>query len=391
MGLTRAEPTQPLTLKSRFDPADDTVIMQDTTELQAPAARFSGFPPPPPVRPVGATPPNLIDQAAPRLPYVAPAAPRPATAPDANPFATSMNQHWAPKSAPPGPKRRSPGRRIFKWLVVLALIGGAAYAGMTYGPDLMNLASDGESVDEPVAPLVFPTPTATPSPIRTATFTVERPDALRGLQRFDVTTDFETGVSQVVIERTDAPNLEILTLWDQAFIRRVDDPMWYQVDRGQFPDGSEFGMTRWIRSLDQLLPPALRNSAVIDRATRSTVGTEPTTRLLVSMAPADIVLATAAPAPLPPAADGTPAPALEPTPQLPPGLVLQAGTDEEPTLTMEIWVDGAGIVRKSIIPVELGAETITVTSVSADEWLPQFPTPEMVQPFTASSLSNLGL
>ena len=366
--------------------------MQDTTELQAPPAGFSGFPPPPPVRPVHTSPPNLINQGAPQLPTLAPVAPRPPTAPDANPFATSMNQHWAPTSAPPGPKRRSPGRRIFKWLVVLALFGGAVYAGVTYGPDLMNLASDDESVDEPAAPLVFPTPTTALSPIRTATFTVERPDSLRGLQRFEVTADFETGVSQVMIDRSGAPNLEVLTLWDQAFIRRVDEAVWYQLDRGQFLDGSDFGVTRWIRTLDQLLPPALRNSAVIDQATHSTVGTEPATRLLVSIDPAEIARVTATPAPLPPAADGTPAPPpAEPTPQLPPGLMLQPGTDEEPTLTMEIWVDGAGIVRKSIMPVELGAETITVTSVSANEWLPQFPTPEMVQPFTTSSLSNLGL
>jgi hypothetical protein len=131
---------------------------------------------------------------------------------------------------------------------------------------------------------------------------------------------------------------------------------------------------------------------VIDQATHSTIGTEAATRLLVSIDPADIARVTAIPAPLPPAADGTPAPPpAEPTPQLPPGLMLQPGTDEEPTLTMEIWVDSAGIVRKSIMPAELGAETITVTSVSAVEWLPVFPTPEMVQPFTASALSNLGL
>jgi hypothetical protein len=368
------------------------VIMQDTTELQAPPAGFSGFPPPPPVRPVHATPPNQINQAAPSLPTLTPAVPRPQTPPDANPFSTSMNQHWAPASAPPGPKRRSPGRRIFKWLVVLAILAGAVYAGVTYGPDLMNLASDDDAIDEPTAPLVFPTPTAAPTPFRTATFTVERPDSLRGLQRFEVTADFETGVSQVMIDRSDAPDLEVLTLWDQAFIRRVDEGVWYQLDRGQFLDGADSGMTRWIRTLDQLLPPALRTSAVIDRATRSTVGTEATTRLLVSIDPADIARATAAPAPPPPAADGTPTPPpAEPTPQLPPGLVLQPGTDEEPTLTMEIWVDGAGIVRKSIVPIELGAETITVTSVSTDEWLPQFPTPETVQPFTASALSDLGL
>ena len=58
---------------------------------------------------------------------------------------------------------------------------------------------------------------------------------------------------------------------------------------------------------------------------------------------------------------------------------------------MELWVDDAGIVRKSILPAELGAETITVTSLSSEGWEPTFPTPDNVLRLTASALVELGL
>ena len=58
---------------------------------------------------------------------------------------------------------------------------------------------------------------------------------------------------------------------------------------------------------------------------------------------------------------------------------------------MEIWVDDSGIVRKSVLPAELGGETITVTSVSPDAWEPAFPTPDAVQPLTAQALFRLGI
>jgi hypothetical protein len=58
---------------------------------------------------------------------------------------------------------------------------------------------------------------------------------------------------------------------------------------------------------------------------------------------------------------------------------------------MELWVDSAGIVRKSIMPAELGAETITITSISPEGWVPVFPTEDMVQSLTASSMFRLGI
>jgi hypothetical protein len=383
-------------LKNSALGADDKVIMHDTTELQEIPAGLGAvgtLPPPPPVPvPPVPTPPNQISQAsAPTLPSVAPPVPRPDNG-AANPFASAMEMSWSTPSPTARHVKKAGGfRRGTSWLLVLAVIGGLAYGAITYGSDLMELATGDESIDEPVAPASFPVATAATPTIRTATFEVERPDALNGPQRYAVTTDFETGISRVVVERTDVPNLEVLTLWDQAFIRRADQPTWYQLDRGQFPIGAEFGVARWIRSLDQMLPAALRESAVIERATESTVADVATKRLLVTLDPNVITLATATP-PAPPAnPDGSLPPAPQPTVALPPGVVLQPASDPEATLTMELWIDDAGIVRKSILPVELGAETITVTSLSPEGWEPIFPTPENIAPLTATALFQLGL
>jgi len=337
------------------------------------------------------------------LPQVAAAVPRPATAPTANPFAT-MSEQWSPNPTPQRPPaRKGRGRRGVTWLIVLAVIGGLTYAAFTYGSQLMELATGDDSIDEPAAPEVFPTATATPIPVRTATFTVERQDSLRGPERYEVTSDFDRAISRVVIDRGDAPDLEVLTVFDQAVIRRVDEPTWYRLDRGNFPVDSDLGQARWIRTLDQLIPPSIRDSVTIDRATESTVGTVSTRRLLMSVDPATIVQATqpaAAPAPADPAAAVDPAAvdpaaaAITPPPAtsvLPAGVTLQVGTDPVESLVIEAWVDDTGIVRKSIMPAELGGETITITSLSPDEWQPVFPTEDMVQPLTASALFNLGL
>jgi hypothetical protein len=48
-------------------------------------------------------------------------------------------------------------------------------------------------------------------------------------------------------------------------------------------------------------------------------------------------------------------------------------------------------VRKSVMPAELGGETITVSSVSPDAFEPLFPTPDVVQPLTAQVLFRLGI
>jgi hypothetical protein len=377
--------------------------MQSASEpltASAGLATLDAFPPPPPLPPappappappVLRTPPNLVNQAVPLLPQVSLHVPK-AADPMANPFATSMNQQWAPTPAPVRKKSKGSGRRTISWLFVLAVIGGLAYAGFTYGPQLMSLATGDDSIDEPAAPLVFPTATATVMPIRTASFTVERPDSSQGPANFEMTTDFQSGISRVLINRTDAPNLEILTLWETAFIRRVDQPTWYRMDRGPFPVDSEFGITRWVRSLDQVLPAAIRQMSVIDQATQSTVGTEATTHLWVTVDPAVISLATTQPAPLPPPTDGSaPLPTPDAAATLPPGMMLQQGVDSDPNLTMQLWIDGAGVIRKSIMPAELGAETITVTSLSSDEWQPLFPTEDEVEPLTAAAIFELGL
>jgi hypothetical protein len=88
-----------------------------------------------------------------------------------------------------------------------------------------------------------------------------------------------------------------------------------------------------------------------------------------------------------PTADGSPPPAAP----LPPGIVVQPGIDGVESLTMEIWVDDSGLVRKSVMPAQLGGETITVSAVSADAWEPMFPTPDVIEPMTAQALFRLGL
>jgi len=290
------------------------------------------------------------------------------------------------------PSRRGGGlRRAVKWLLVLAILGGIAFAGVTYGPDLVERANGPDEDNGPTAPLVYPIPTATPANVRTATFTVSELDSFGGTQTYEVTADFESGITQVVIPRTDIPDLEILTLWDQTLVRRNDEPTWYSLPRGDFPVDFSLGRSRWVRTLDELVPPDFRQFTTIDEANESSIETDPARRLVVSADPQRLIQAQTAAAT--PTVDGSPAP----TPPLPPGITVQPdvgdtdSTDGTNTLSMEIWVDDTGLVRKSVMPPELGGETITVTSVSPDAFQPVFPTPESVQPLTAQVLFRLGL
>ena len=105
--------------------------------------------------------------------------------------------------------------------------------------------------------------------------------------------------------------------------------------------------------------------------------------------------ATAEPVPAEPApAEPAPADAIAepaPAPTLPPGLTLTttpSGAVSGPA-TIEFWADDAGVIRKLILPPELGGETVTVLSYSADPWQPAFPTAEQVQPITADGLFDL--
>ena len=290
------------------------------------------------------------------------------------------------------PSRRGGGlRRQLKWLSVLAIVGGITYAGFTYGPGLVERANGTDENNGPTAPLVYPIPTATPAAVRTATFTVSELDSFGGTQTYEVTADFESGITHVVIPRTDIPDLEILTLWEQTLVRRIDEPTWYSLPRGDFPVDFSLGRSRWVRTLDELVPPEIRQLTTIDEANESSIETTPARRLVVSVDPLRLIDAQAAAAT--PTAVGSPIPA----PQLPPGVsmqpdTIQAGdTTGSVTLSMEIWVDDTGLVRKSVMPAELGGETITVTSVSPDAFQPAFPTPESVQPLTAQVLFRLGL
>ncbi len=272
------------------------------------------------------------------------------------------------------------------WLFLLAVLGGLGYAGVTYGPELVDRVQGNDESNGPSAPLAYPVPTAPPIVVRTATFTVSQPDPFGGTQDYEVTADFESGVAQVLIPRTDSPDLEILSVWDQAFIRRIDDPVWYSLPRGEFPVDFSMGQrSRWVRTLDEMLPPVTRQFTTIDEATDSFVDTLPARRLVVS---ADAVgLTQAQTAAVTPTTDGSAPP---PAP-LPPGITVQPGIDGVEALTMEIWIDDSGIVRKSVTPAQLGGETITVSSVSADAFEPLFPTPDTVQPLTARALFLLGL
>jgi hypothetical protein len=340
-----------------------------------------GFPPPPPAAP--APWPGQISQAGPTLPTVTPQIPRPAHV-DTSPFNAAM--FGAPPPAAVKPSTSSGKfRRAVSWLLLLAVLGGIGFAGVVYGPQLIDRFQETEKSSEPAAPPVFPTPTETPTAMRTTTFTVSSPDAFGGTQDYEVTADFDSGVARVVIPGVNTPDIEILTLWDQSFIRRVDDQTWYTLPRGDFPVDFSLGRSRWVRTIDELLPQATRQYTTIDEATESSVGTDSARRLVVSADLAQLVQAQTAA--VTPSADGSPPPA----PPLPPGITAQPGTEVVDRLTMEIWVDDNGIVRKSVMPAQLGGETITVTTVSPDPFEPVFPTPDLVQPLTAQALFRLGL
>jgi len=358
--------------------------MDDTTDtLARPAA---GFPPPPPASSAPSSPnapwPGQISQAGPTLPNVAAPTPRP-TATAIDPLEHLDFQVAAPR---PGKKAKRGGfRRGVSWLLVLAVLAGLAYAGATYGPDLIERATDAEDSNGPPAELVYPTATAPPVALRTATFEVSEPDRFGGTQNYEVTADFESGIAKVVVLRADTPNLEMLTLWDQAFIRLADEPTWYTLPRGDFPIDFSLGSARWIRTLDELVSPTIRPFTTIEDATESSVDTTPARRLVVSADALELLQAQTASAT--PTVDGSPPPA----PPMPAGITVQPALEGSEQLTMEIWVDDTGVVRKSVFPPELGGETITVTSISAEPWQPQFPAPDAVQPLTAQALFRLGI
>ncbi len=268
---------------------------------------------------------------------------------------------------------------------MLGVLGGLGYAGVTYGPELLERFTDSGVDTGPAAALSYPATRDPAVPVRTATFTVSQDDVFGGIDEYEVTADFESGIARILIPRTDTPDLEILTLWDAAFVRNIDESTWYTLPRGDFPIDFSLGRSRWVRTIDELVPLATREISTIDEATESSVGTDSTRRLVITTDASRLLQAQTAS--VTPTIDGSPAPAAP----LPPGISLQPGLDPAATVTMEIWVDDSGIVRRSVLPEQLGGETVTVTSVSPDAWEPVFPTPDEVQPMTALVLFRLGL
>jgi len=438
-------PSRPRTVKNRLPPADEWVVMEQRFDPPppdgirwphdapddvraffdlpepaveaAPALRSAppSFPPPPPVGPPGGGTATMTMQP-PALPRVAPPVPPPVTAPAASAFASAMNDH-TPHGAPrPAQKRRSGGgKRFVGALLVLALLGGAGAAAVVYGSDLLTLAKGEEIVDEPELTKAFPRMPAVAPAIRTASFTVEQPAGTDGPESYQVTTDFETSIAEVVVDGGDRADLEILTLFNDAVARRSDGVIWYQLPRGAFPIDADLGRARWVRTIDELFPPAIRQWTTIERATESVLENEPMTRLLVSIEPArlasippsqvddteppspsadgDAAPPTEAAAAPPPAGQAPASPAVDPSPlpTLPPGITLTTTPEGAVSgaVPIEMWVDDAGVVRKLVLPPELGGQTVTVQSYSSEPWQPAFPTAEQVQPITAEAFFEL--
>ncbi len=122
------------------DTADPTTLSVD--ERAASARGFfdvdpvaaDGFPPPPP--PMSDA--GRADGG--RARHSAAADDRSTGTEQPTPFAFSPSDPFTP--APPASRQAKRkgggGRRFVSWLIVLAVIGGGVYAGITYGPDLLD-------------------------------------------------------------------------------------------------------------------------------------------------------------------------------------------------------------------------------------------------------------
>lgn len=323
--------------------------------------------------------------AIPQLPRTAPPAP-----PAASPFEFSAAATLIPSPTPARPKPRGGGRRFVSWLLVIGIGGGGIYAGITYGPDLLDRAKGESTSNEPSAPLAFPVVVAPLTPARTATVVVERPSDDGTSRSYEVTNDFETGISRMVVDRATTADVEVLAVFDVANVRLADDPNWYSMPRGEFPfvGGSE--RQRWLRTIDEYLPPTIRSFVTIDAATESVVGTETMRHLVVTIDAAGIATSAAAPA-----IDPMTGLAIPPPPTTPGEFVLPTSitgsTEAIVPVTIEIWIDANGMVRKVVEPASMGGETVTVTSISADAFMPAFPEPEVVTPLGATQLLELAL
>lgn len=391
--------------------------------------------------PTDATSP--VDDAAISLPNIAPA-----PAPPVSKAAPEL--FMMPESAIGSKPKKSGSRRLGKFLFLAAVVGGLGYAGTMYGPDLYDQYVADDEATEPAAPLAFPRARTTAPDVRTATFVLE------GLSTgsetsYTVTVDFETRVSRVAIDRTDAPDLEVLTFSNDALVRRLDSSSWYQIERGAFPFDDQLQKTDWIRMIDDLVPPERRSGVVIDASTESMIAGVMTRHLVLTLDPAllelvnetgdsldpvgdiaDAAASSEADATASDEADATAsnevaenaAPVVDPTtvavadsaadagvagPEQANDQLLSERTSNdrsdpaietvpvagEPVganaIQVELWIDDQGVVRKSMGADVLGANSITLLETIPEAWVPDYPDQQLVQPITAAALLELGL
>jgi hypothetical protein len=331
------------------------------------------------------------EHAAPTIPMAAPVAPSPATA-RSTATAFDMDDFLGTQAV----TRKAPAKPRGRWLVRLMMVGvlgAGGWAAYQYGPDLYDqyvAGSEESAPPETTAPLAFPNVlTTAPVPIRTAEFVLtglpETPGAA-----YRVTTDFETNVSQVDITRDTGPDLQILTYGEDAMIRRADGVQWYLLDRGQFPLDGRLERSDWVRRIDELLPSNVRDQAIIDGSTESTISGVPTRHLSITVDPALLDARATGDVPIPTesatagSADAETVTSATPEP-------ASSSVPATGIIEIEVWIDAGGLVRQVTGAPQLGAETITVMRTSADAWIPKYPTPEEIAPLTATALVDLGI
>lgn len=344
------------------------------------------------------------DHGAPVLPASTPAVPS-AAPPAKKTSVFDVDDLVGPNATAKKKTTKSPGR-WFRRLVLVGLLGAGGWYGSQHGPALYEeYFDDAESsaATEPVAPLAFPNVTPSPLPVRTAEFVLTGLPETPGAS-YRVTTDFETNVSQVDITRDSAPDLQVLTYGSDAMIRRADGEQWYLLDRGQFPLDGRLERADWVRQIDELLPPEVRDQAVIVAATESTVSGVAVRHLVLTVDPGLFDGASPEPAPAP--GDAEAAPAADPTVPVDPAVgddpaaAAAAAADAEAPISdapvpqlkqIELWIDGDGLIRQMTGAPQLGANTITVLATSADAWIPDYPSAGAIAPLTASALVDLGI
>jgi hypothetical protein len=350
------------------------------------------YPPPSPAYATAAMPAVAValpPAGIPQLPNIARSQPTQAAA---SPFAFSPTpaQHTAPPTTSHRKQKKAGGvRRFMSWAIVLGVIGGAVYAGVTYGPDLMNRTEGDPTANEPDAPLAFPPSVPMTTPARTVSFLVERPAEDGSTLRYEMTSDFETGVGRMLVDRATMPDIEVLAVFDVANLRQADQPNWYSMPRGQFPLAAGSDRASWVRTVDEYFPAAMRQFVTIEHASESMIGTEAMRHLVVTVDTAGIAASATIPATDP--LTGLPVAPPPPTSGefvVPPSVT---GTQALEPVTLEMWVDSNGLIRKLAEPPSMGGETITVTSLSPEAFNPTFPAPEAVTSLTAEQLVEFAL